>query len=47
MVSGYSASETAHEHGLRGTVPFLRKPWTLVEVLQGVRKALDAPVTPA
>ena len=42
MTSGYNPGETKNMDVPPASVPFIRKPWTLVEVLEGVRKALDA-----
>jgi len=43
IASGYAASEAPDDEGLPSGLPFVRKPWTLAEVLEGVRSALDAP----
>ena len=43
VASGYSASEVRGDQELPAAVPFIKKPWTLEEILEAVRKALDAP----
>ncbi|HEX3927080.1 MAG TPA: ATP-binding protein [Gemmatimonadales bacterium] len=45
IVSGYSPVEAPSSGGPPVGVPFIRKPWTLVEVLEAVRKTLDAEIT--
>jgi PAS domain S-box-containing protein len=40
--SGYAASETLERTTLEPGIPFLRKPWTLSELLLKVREVLDA-----
>jgi len=44
VASGYSATEAPERHRVPTGLPFLRKPWTLVELLEGVRRTLDSPV---
>ncbi len=44
FASGYSALEAQWKQGLPADLPFVSKPWTLAELLGGVRAALDAPV---
>lgn len=41
LTSGYSARDVEESAGLEGQVPFLHKPWTLVELLTSVRSALE------
>jgi PAS domain S-box-containing protein len=43
IASGYSASDAPDSRGLPTGLPFIKKPWTLVELLEGVRRALDGP----
>jgi len=47
VASGYNASEATGDQGLPAAVPFIKKPWTLEEILGAVRKALDAPLSGA
>ncbi len=42
VASGYTSGE-ARGAGMRAGVPFINKPWTLPELLERVRQALDAP----
>jgi PAS domain S-box-containing protein len=41
VASGYSAGDAPDSQGLPVGLPFIKKPWTVVELLEGVRKALD------
>ncbi|MDH3497004.1 MAG: PAS domain S-box protein [Gemmatimonadota bacterium] len=42
FASGYSAADARERETLDPRVPFLRKPWTLNDLAQQVREALDA-----
>ncbi len=46
LTSGYTAREVRDLTGEDPGVPFLAKPWTVVELLRSVRAALDAPEGP-
>ena len=46
LTSGYTAREVRDLTPDGPAVPFLAKPWTVVELLQSVRAALDAPEGP-
>jgi len=39
--SGYGAGDAPGSQGPPDGLPFIKKPWTLVELLEGVRQALD------
>jgi CheY-like chemotaxis protein len=43
VASGYAATDSPDRDQVPPNVPFIRKPWTLVELLEGVRAALDNP----
>jgi DNA-binding NtrC family response regulator len=46
IASGHARTEAQGADGLPPNVPFIAKPWTLDELLDAVRSALDAPGLP-
>lgn len=44
VTSGCSGPDPQEKRDLPADVPFVAKPWTLAELLDSVRRALDPPV---
>ncbi|HEY4100403.1 MAG TPA: PAS domain S-box protein [Gemmatimonadales bacterium] len=45
VASGYARSEAGSSAGMPSGIPFISKPWTMDELLEGIRSALDGPIS--